>query len=182
MHNDHYDVAQQTGYYSDREPFEEQLPGLAKVQVWRGIYVLLRPIVVTGGQWLPTRPQLLRMVGTGVAVAAGGGDAVDGEGDEVEEQQDDGICDLGGLEDPGGGGIGHPAVGGSQAQHGGVDVVGGGALGQGGDTGPGTAGGSEWMGCVLLGRARNKRVGGEWVEQRSCLPVWQWQLPDAAKK
>lgn len=82
VHDDHRNVAGQRCQHAHGHPLEQQLAGLAEIQlVWctRLFLVLLR-------QRLASRPQLLRLRRT-VTLITSADDAPDGEGDNVKAQE-----------------------------------------------------------------------------------------------
>ena len=85
MCQDHHNVPKQSEDNAHSQPLKEQLPRLAEVQgrVSRG---LLGGVGVVW-QRLSPGPQL-RGLGWGVIIIMGSGDAVDGERNEVDKEED----------------------------------------------------------------------------------------------
>lgn len=107
MDDDHYNVCPQRAYDADRQPLEEELPGFTEVQVSRHIRLFHRLIVLLFRERFAAGAQLAGR-GVKLTIMTGCGDASDGEGDEVDEEQDNRIDDLQATLDGLGGGVGYP--------------------------------------------------------------------------
>lgn len=107
MDDNDYDVGAQGANDTDRQPFKQQLPRLAEVQVFWNIRLFHRLIVLFLGERLATRTQLIGLL-VELGIRAGRGDASSRESDEVDEQQDDWIGNLQATLNSLGGRIGDP--------------------------------------------------------------------------
>lgn len=107
MDDDHYDVGPKGANDTNRQPFKQQLPRLAEIQVFWDIRLFHRLVDLFLGQRLATRTQLIGLL-VELGIRSGCGDASSREGDDVEEQQDDWVGDLQATLDSLGGRIGDP--------------------------------------------------------------------------